>query len=98
MTERVPGWFERALLPRLSEMTGEMKAINARIESLDRKIDAVDEKLSTKIDEGDKRLATKIDELDKRLSAKIDDLDKRLDIAQRLAVLEAQMSELRPKA
>jgi len=91
MTERVPGWFERALLPRLSEIVGEIKAINTRI-------DALDEKLSTKIDEGDKRLATKIDELDKRLSAKIDDLDKRLDIAQRLAVLEAQMSELRPKA
>ena len=80
MTEKIPGWLERVLLPRLSEMAGEIKVVNVRI-------DALDEKLSTKIDEGDKRLA-----------AKIDDLDKRLDMAQRLAVLEAKMSELHPRA
>ena len=45
MTEKIPGWLERVLLPRLSEMAGEIKAVNVRIEALD-------EKLSTKIDEG----------------------------------------------
>ena len=91
MTEKIPGWLERVLLPRLSEMAGEVKAVNVRIEALD-------EKLSTKIDEAEKRLAAKIDGVDKRLAAKIDDLDKRLDMAQRLAVLEAKMSELHPRA
>ena len=80
MTEKIPGWLERVLLPRLSEMAGEIKAVNGRIEALDEK------------------LSTKIDEVDKRLAAKIDDLDKRLDMAQRLAVLEAKMSELHPRA
>ena len=89
MTEKVPGWLERVLLPRLSEMAGEIKAVNVRIEALD-------EKLSTKIDGVDNRLAAKIDGVDNRLAAKIDDLDKRLDMAQRLAVLEAKMSELHP--
>jgi hypothetical protein len=37
--ERVPGWLERILLPRLSEITGEMKAINAGIEGLDGKLE-----------------------------------------------------------
>jgi len=80
MTEKIPGWLERVLLPRLSEMAGEIKAVNVRIEALDEK------------------LSTKIDGVDKRLAAKIDDLDKRLDMAQRLAVLEAKMSELHPRA
>ncbi len=39
MTEKVPGWLERVLLPRLSEMTGEIKAVHARIDGLDRKVD-----------------------------------------------------------
>ena len=80
MTEKIPGWLERVLLPRLSEMAGEIKAVNVRIEALDEK------------------LSTKIDGVDKRLAAKIDDLDKRLDMAQRLDVLEAKMSELHPRA
>ena len=98
MTEKIPGWLERVLLPKLSEMTGEIKAINVRI-------DAVDEKLGTKIDEmdrrlsaNDKHLAEKIEAVDQRLGTKIDDLDKRLDMAQRLAILETKMSELQPKA
>ncbi len=80
MTEKITGWLGRVLLPRLSEMAGEIKAVNVRIEALDEK------------------LSTKIDGVDKRLAAKIDDLDKRLDMAQRLAVLEAKMSELHPRA
>ena len=58
MTEKIPGWLERVLLPRLSEMAGEIKAVNVRIEALD-------EKPSTKIDEVDKRLAVKIGPLDR---------------------------------
>jgi tetrahydromethanopterin S-methyltransferase subunit G len=97
MTEKVPGWLERVLLPRLSEMAGDIKAINARIDGLDNKIDAVDAKLSAKIDAVDARLAARIDGAEEKLSTKIDELDKRLDIVQRLAVLEAKMGELLPK-
>ncbi len=87
MTERVPGWLERVLLPRLSEIAGEIKAINARIEGLDKT-------LTTKIDELDRRLS----ENDRHLAEKIDDLDKRLNMAQRLAIVETKLGELQPKA
>ena len=86
MTEKIPGWLERVLLPRLTVMEGDIKAIYAKIEGLDQKIDSVDAKLSAKIDA-----------VDEKLTAKIEDLDKRLDIVQRLAVLEARMGELQPK-
>ena len=83
MTEKIPGWLERVLLPRLSEIAGDIKAIYARIEGLDNKIDELDRRLSSN---------------DVHLAEKIDDLDRRLDMAQRFAVLETKMSELRPKA
>ena len=112
MTEKVPGWLERVLLPRLSEIAGEVKAINVKIDAVDGKltsridavegklasrIDAVDEKLSARIDAVDEKLSSRIDVVDGKLSGKIDDLDKRLDVAQRLAILETKMGELQPK-
>ncbi|MDG7010167.1 MAG: hypothetical protein JRN16_06280 [Nitrososphaerota archaeon] len=81
MTERVPGWLQRVLLPRLSEMGGDIKAINARIEGVDSKLGEMDKRLSSN---------------DAHLEDKIDSLDKKLDVAQRLAVLETKMSELHP--
>lgn len=87
MTEKIPGWLERVLLPRLSEIAGEIKAINTKIEEMDKRLS-----------QNERHLADKIDEVDKRLGLKIDDLDKRLDIAQRLSVLEARMGDLGSKA
>lgn len=94
MVERIPGWLERILLPRLSEINGELKAINARIGGLDSKVEGEFKAVHSEIE----RVDEKVDGVDKRLGAKIDNLDKRLDMAQRLAVLEAKMSELQPKA
>ncbi|MEM2178681.1 MAG: hypothetical protein QW272_07700 [Candidatus Methanomethylicaceae archaeon] len=39
MVEKIPSWIERMLLLKLSEITGEIKAINARIYSLENRID-----------------------------------------------------------
>lgn len=50
-----------------------------------------------RIDGLDEKLTLRVDEVDKRLSAKIDDLDKRLDVAQRLALVEEQVRELRSR-
>ena len=82
MTEKIPGWLERVLLPRLSEMAGDIKAINARIDGLDNKIGEMDKRLSSN---------------DAHLADKIDSLDNKLDMAQRLTILETKMGELQPK-
>ncbi len=98
MAEKVPGWLGRVLLPQLSEMKGELKAMGGRIDgefiAVHSEIRAVEEKMGTKIEEADRRLGSKIDEVDKRLSSKIDELDRRLDVTQRLAVVEEQVKEL----
>jgi len=50
MAENIPGWVERLLLPRLSSMEGELKAINFEVKRLETKIDSLDERLNTRID------------------------------------------------
>ena len=42
----------------------------------------------------DKRLTTRIDATNERLTTRIDELDKRWDVAQRLALIEANVHEL----
>jgi tetrahydromethanopterin S-methyltransferase subunit G len=108
MAEEVPSWLERVHLPQMSELKGEVKVIHTRIDGLGEKMEGaerrlesrigeVDKRLRDKTDEVDKRLESKIDGVDMRLGAKIDGLDKRLDTTRRLAVVEAQLKELRAK-
>jgi Skp family chaperone for outer membrane proteins len=60
MAEKIPGWLQRVLLPQLSEVKGELKAMDAKMEgefkAIHSEIRRVEEKLSTKIDELDKRM------------------------------------------
>ena len=37
--EKIPGWLERLLMPKLNEISGEIKALKAKIESVDSKVD-----------------------------------------------------------
>jgi hypothetical protein len=98
MAEKIPAWLERVLLPQISELKGEVKVLSTRIDAMDERlssrIDSLDEKLSSRMD----GLDTKMDLVDKKLSSKIDELDKRFDMTQRLAVVEAQLKDLRAKA
>ncbi|MDV3278730.1 MAG: hypothetical protein LYZ69_09765 [Nitrososphaerales archaeon] len=60
MAEKVPGWLERVLLPQISEVKGELKAINARMDGefkvVHSEIKRVEQTLGTKIDELDRRM------------------------------------------
>ncbi len=95
MMEKVPGWFERLLLPRLSsiegkvealrgEMKGGFEAVHSEIRRLDDRVDSLRNELKAEI---------------KTVSEKVDGLDKRLEVTQRLAVVEAKLKEYeqRPK-
>ena len=37
--EKIPAWIERKLLRKLNEITGEIKTVEAKIESVDNKVD-----------------------------------------------------------
>jgi Skp family chaperone for outer membrane proteins len=83
MAEKVPGWLERVLIPQISDVKGELKAMNARINGPEGKM------------EGEfKAVHSEIRRVEEKLDTKIDELDKRLDVTQRLAVVEEQVKEL----
>jgi hypothetical protein len=48
--EKIPGWIERLLLPKLSKISGEIRAVNGRI-------DALESNMNTRIDSLERRLA-----------------------------------------
>jgi len=60
MAEKVAGWLEKVLLRQVSEMKGELKAINAKIDGEFRvvhsEIKRVEETLGTKIDDLDRNM------------------------------------------
>ena len=79
IAEKIPGWLERILLPQLSELKGEVKVVNAKIE-------AVGEKLEAKLCGLDQKLAARIDALEGMMQgefnavhAEIMRLDGRID-------------------
>jgi predicted nuclease with TOPRIM domain len=90
MADKVRGWLERVLLPQISEVKGELRAMSGRI---DGEFKAVHSEIKSVED----TLSTKIEEADRRLSSKIDELDKRMDVTQRLSVVEEQLKELRAR-
>lgn len=51
--------------------------------------------ITVRIDEMDNRLTNKVEELDRRLTGEIRDLRESVNVMQRIAVLEAQVKELR---
>jgi len=104
MAEKIPGWIERILLPELSELKGEIKVVNAKIEGvgerLEAKIDSLDEKLAAKIDGLEGRMQGELKAVHteiKRLDDKIDALEQRTDLTKRMAVVEERFKELRAK-
>jgi hypothetical protein len=94
MAEKVPGWLERILLPQISEIKGEIKLVNVRIDGLDQKLSERIDGLQGRIEVEFKMVHTEI----KRLDERIDSLDRRTDLTQRLATVEEQVRELRAKA
>ena len=73
--------------------------LTSKVDEMDKrltgKIEETSERLTSKVDEMDKRLSNQILEMDKRLSSQMNDLRESVNVAQRIAVLEAQVKELR---
>ncbi len=97
MAEKVPGWLDRVLLPQISELKGELRAMNAKMDAEFRvvhsELGSLDQKLSQRIESLDQKLSQRIDGTNRRL----DDSDKKSDMVQRVAVLEAKVQELQSK-
>lgn len=74
ISEKVPGWLERVLLPQMSEVRGELRAVDAEIGGLERKM----EPEFKAVHSGSNRLGERIDGFDRRLGSRIEQLDQNL--------------------
>jgi len=78
LAEKVPGWLERILLPRLSEISGEMKALNARVENLSSKIDSLRNEVLARF----KASNTRVEALEKTVNTRVEALEKRMPMIE----------------
>jgi len=70
--EKIPGWIERLLLPKLSEISGDIKAVNGRI-------DALEFNMSTRIDSLESNMNTRMYRFE-AINTRLDSLDKRIPV------------------
>lgn len=86
MAEKIPGWIERLLLPRLS-------TIEAKIDRVDGKVDALEKVVNARF----QSVEIQIDAKFRSVETQMVELKERFNIAQELAVLKAQVKDLRDK-
>ena len=90
MAEKVPGWIERLLLPRLSSMEGELKGLKGELSGF--RGEAGGEFKASHSET--RRLDEKIDSLRNEVLTRFESLEKRLDFAKDFGVLQAKVAEL----
>ena len=78
LTSKIPSWIQRFLLPELESIKGGLKAINARIGELDKRVESLRNEMTARFE---------------AVNSRIDSLGKRFDVAERLAVIEAKLRE-----
>jgi hypothetical protein len=79
------GSLERILLPRLNSIDGELKAINTRMDGMDKSITESDKRAESFRSEFRAELKT--------VHAKLDHIDSKLDIDRRMTIIETKMKE-----
>lgn len=105
--EKIPSWIERLLMPQLSEIKGELKAINVRIDSTNERIGNLESNMNTKFEGMD----IKISSLDERIASlrnetkseftglhyRLDSLEKRIPVIEKITALELKIADLEKK-
>ena len=98
--EKIPAWIERLLLPKLNEISGGIKALEAKIESVDNKVDvrigAVEKEIAsfrsetlTKFEAVD----DKIEGLRMEVTSRFDSIEARIPVMEKIAELEVRLAD-----
>ena len=86
--EKIPGWIERLLMPKLNEITGEIKALHTRIDGVEKEVASLRSETMTKFEavEVDGRLTgldakvdVKFDSLRNEMISRFEAVDSRFD-------------------
>ena len=104
---KIPGWIERMLLPKLNEITGEIKAIHTRIDAVEKGVTSLRSEMMTKFEAVDVKFeaaAVKVESLRNEMLSKFDAVDFRFDalearlpVMEKVAELEVRLAEIERK-
>ncbi len=107
VAEKIPSWIERLLLPRLSNIDGELKAINTRINSINEKIDSLRNETKTEITRIDERITSLRNEMKSEfvglnyrfeaIDTKLDSLEKRVPVIEEITALKIRIADMEKK-
>ncbi len=86
--EEVPSWIKQALIPEFNEIKGELKAINARIDSVEHRINGLESNLNIKIDSLRNETKMKIGSLRTEMIVRLDSIEKRIPVIEKIATLD----------
>jgi hypothetical protein len=94
MAEKIPGWLERVLLPQISELKGEIKATNAKIDGEFKVVHSEIRRLDQKIDGLGQNLGQRTDGVDQRAAASGQSLTQRIDgLDQKISNVDKSLGE-----
>ncbi|MBS7622442.1 hypothetical protein KEJ39_02045 [Candidatus Bathyarchaeota archaeon] len=104
MAEKIPSWLERLLLPRLSslegelrafrgEVTGEFKAVHARIDSLEKETSSLRGEMNTRILSLERELVSLRNEINTRFDA----LESKVSLVEDVTRLKMEVKALADK-
>jgi len=86
MAEKIPGWIERLLLPRLSSIEGELKAfrgeVTGKFEAVNGRIDSLEKQMSS---------------LRNEINARFDALESKVTLVEDVTRLKIEMKALAEK-
>jgi hypothetical protein len=86
MAEKIPGWIERLLLPRLSSIEGELKAfrgeVTGKFEAVNGRIDSVEKQMLS---------------LRNEMNARFDALESKVTLVEDVTRLKIEMKALAEK-
>ncbi len=84
--EKIPSVIERLLLPKLSEISGDIKALDIKIDSLRNEI---------KIEISSVR--KEIESLRTEMNVKFNSLEKRIPVIEKITALELKIADLKKR-
>jgi len=82
------------LLPKLSEIGGDIKAINARMDSLENRIDSLETNLKIRIDSLRNETKMEISSLRTEMTVKLDSLEKHIPVIEEITALKLKIADI----
>jgi len=109
--EKIPAWIERLLMPKLNEISGEIKALHTRIDSVEKEVAGLRREMMTKFESMRNEMLAKFEAVDVKfeslrnemlskfeaVDSKFDSLEARIPVMEKMAEFEVRLAELERK-